>query len=123
MGNIIELGFLVEPKQVRLIPDGPIYRLPPDVPVPLMLRLEHHADGEVTAEFVQDLYDEILELFRVYQPDLDRLPIGLTQLLTFVRTVYAAEEPEPDPPAPPKRAAGTASTKKPARRPQSRSSS
>lgn len=120
MPGIIDIGFLVEPRQVRLVEGGTVYKLPPDVPVPLMLALEHYADAEITTDLVEDLYGQVLALFQVYQPDLDRVPIGLTQLMTLVRRVYAAEEEEVPPPKP-KRAGGTRNTKRPPKR--SRSSS
>lgn len=125
MGNITDIGFLVEPKQVRLVEGGTVYKLPPDVPVPLMLYLEHHAEQEITTELVEDLYAQTLGLFQVYQPDLESLPIGLTQMLTLVRHVYSQEpDPEPDEaPGPPTKAAGTKSTSARRKRPASRSSS
>lgn len=123
MGQIIEVGFLVEPKQVRLVHDGPVYKLPPDVPVPLMLMLEHYAEHDITTELVRDIYEQVLTLFRVYQPDLTELPIGLTQMLTLVRRVYSPDEPqaEQEQAAPPTRR-GTKSTSAPRKR-ASRSSS
>lgn len=125
--KIIDLSDVVgPPKKVRLQADGPVYKLPADIPAPLYLKVSSYADQEdmSEAEMAEDLYAEMLELFQVHQPDLDELPIGLVALITAVPTIYgsAAVEDEDEGGAPPSRA-GTRSTRKkaPAKKP-SRSS-
>lgn len=86
--KIIDLDALVgPPKKVKL--GGDIYKLPADLPAPLFLKISTYADSEMDeAEMFADLYDELLDLFRVHQPDLDDLPIGVAQLVLAVPKIY-----------------------------------
>lgn len=83
------------------------YRLPPDMPVELYLRLtavENAPEGEATDE-IRRMADEVLKLFQdpaFGDPSIRALPpIGIKQLLGFLIQVYgdqAAEEADGAPP-------------------------
>lgn len=93
---------LKEPRKVRFEPNGPLYVLPGDLPAELYLRIQIAESAEITADYVKVLADQVLELFRVHQPDLDELPCSLAQMVALIPRVYNDEEPE-DPPKPPAR--------------------
>lgn len=91
------------PKRVRLA--GMVWRLPGDMPMPLFMRTQGYearvAAGEDEAGMLLELQGEILELFRVHQPKLTKLPqIGLVQLLRALGQIYgggpAGEAPPPN---------------------------
>lgn len=86
--KIIDLDALVgPPKKVKL--GGEIYSLPADLPAPLFLKISTYGDSEMDeSEMFADLYEELLELFRVHQPDLEDLPIGVAQLVLAVPRIY-----------------------------------
>lgn len=107
--KIIDLDELIAPpRRVKL--QGVTYTLPGELPVPLYLRLKATEDAPEDAEAaggdrVEDLNELLLELFRVHQPDLDELPVGLTQAFTIIPRVYGAsnfvdegDDSEPDGP-------------------------
>lgn len=121
--KIIDLSTVVGPPlKVRLQADGPVYKLPADLPVPLYLKVSAYGDAEMDeAEMAEDLYAELLELFQVHQPDLDELPIGMVALITAIPRIYGGGEPAEDEGGAPPSRAGTRSTKK-ARPKRSRSS-
>jgi hypothetical protein len=107
--KIVDLdAALGEPIRVKL--KGTIYKLPPDLPVELWLALGETDDdtaGEDAAELtpaqkaeamrveVEDLYTMILDLFREHQPTLEKLPIGMGQLVTLIGNVYG-QKPDQD---------------------------
>ena len=120
--QIIDLDALVgPPKKVRLA--GEVYKLPADLPAPLFLKISTYADSEMSeAEMAEDLYEELLELFRVHQPDVESLPIGIAQMVLAVPQIYqGGDEPAEEGGARPSRA-GTRSTKSRKRPTKSRSS-
>lgn len=90
--KIIDLDELIAPpRRVKL--KGVTYTLPGELPVPLYLRLKATEDApedEAGGDRVEDLNELLLELFRVHQPDLDELPVGLTQAFTIIPRVYGA---------------------------------
>lgn len=110
--DIIDLDeILPDDKRVKL--QGTIYTLPPEIPVELFLRINKMSDdGVAEDQQVGRLYEEILELFRYKQPDLEKLPLGLGQLMGAISQIYGNREA--DAPRPPR--AGTKSTRKPRRR-------
>ena len=99
--TVIDLDALApEPKRVKLA--GKEYLLPGDVPVADMLAFEALAQ-RAEEEQIDDteagrmLYDAVLAIFRVHHPDLERLPMGMDQLVGFVPAVYGeGEETEED---------------------------
>lgn len=106
-------------KRVRLA--GQEYELPGDVPVATMLELERLAQeaerGDMDDyEAGRLLYEQVLGIFRVHQPDIVSLPFGIEQLAAFVPTVYGEEPPAEDEsaegPTPPQAEAGTKSSGK-----------
>lgn len=91
--KIIDLDELIAaPKRVSI--QGVTYTLPGELPVPLYLKLksteEPVADGDEENDRVEELNGLLLELFRVHQPDLEELPLGLTQMFTVIPRVYGA---------------------------------
>ncbi len=107
---------LDEPKVVRLTPDGPLFKLPAQIPVPLMLKVQARAEQrrkaieaaaqtkdkaararteeELEQELFEDLHDQVLELFNVYQPDLTAVPCTIKQLFVLIPSVYGGGIPE-----------------------------
>lgn len=95
--KIIDLSdFVDEPKQIRFENGGEVYKLPADIPVPLYIRLTTLQDEELDEqEATQEIYHELLDLFRIHQPDMEKLPVGMGQLLAIVPRVYGgAQAPE-----------------------------
>lgn len=123
--KIIDLSDVVGPPlKVRLQADGPVYKLPADLPAPLYLKVSAYGDSEMDeAEMAEDLYEELLDLFRVHQPDLAELPIGMVALITAIPQIYggSSDAAEDEGGAPPSRA-GTRSTKRKTSPKRSRSS-
>lgn len=120
MTRIIDLDTLV-PDDVDVVVNGETFRLPGDIPVETMLqveaatqRLNTVTDQEEGQDALGGLYDAVLDLFRIRQPDLDSVPIGLKQCVLLIGQLYAVEDSAPDPPRPaPKRRSGTTSSRKP----------
>lgn len=115
--DLSDLAGVGPPKQVRLVEGGQVYKLPADVPSPLYLKLvefqnrkDEELDDAGEQEIVAELYEEVLELFRVHQPSLERLPIGLTSLIRLVPAIYGKADEEAAAAARPTRAAGTKSS-------------
>lgn len=87
--DLVASGVVAVPKTVRL-PSGD-YRLPGDIPAPLyVLILEAQERGEDDPEVARRLYEELLAAFRIYHPDLDRLPLGLNEMTSVIGAVYAS---------------------------------
>lgn len=109
--TIIDLDdILGADKQVRL--KGKVYRLPPDLPVELYLKIQRAAGQDVTeTEIFETLYENILELFRYKQPGLKELPLSLAQLVTAIPTIYGGDEAADGDAAPPPRTRGGRSSK------------
>lgn len=112
--KIIDLDALVGPPlKVKL--NDKVFKLPPDLPAPLFLKISTYAESDLDqVEMAADLYDELLELFRVHQPDLEELPIGISQMVMAIPQIYqdgasAAEEGG----ARPSRAGTRSSSRKP----------
>ena len=118
--NITDLDLLVgKPIKVRL--GGEVYKLPADIPAPLFLRITSFADSDDSdAEIASTMYEELLALFQVHQPDLKRLTIGLAQLTAVIPQVYGGEGEEPDRPTKPKRKPSTRSSSRRRKRASSR---
>lgn len=86
---IIDLDELLgEDKQVKI--RGVTYRLPPDLPVELYLRVTHAAEKDLTDDqMVNLLYDALLELFRYGDPKITELPLGVAQMVAVIPAVYS----------------------------------
>jgi hypothetical protein len=105
MAEILDLSVLLGnvPKQVRLSPEGRVYKLPPDCPAELyflLLQFWGLKEDEVPPEeLVVALHDQTLELFQVYQPDMERLPaeVSIPVLVQLVGRVYGEQEEDPTP--------------------------
>lgn len=100
--DIVDLDLLFGTRQVKL--GGKVWKLPADIPVPLMLKIKHLADQTVDDALIQEFYDDALGLFRMHHPDLESLPIGVTQLLALIPAVYNPKRPaegDADPPPSP----------------------
>lgn len=93
--EIIDLdasGVIATPKTIRL--HGRTYDLPGDIPATLYVKLQQVVrtglgDGPGARQIEEDLHNEALALFNVYQPDLDRLPLGLNELVRAITYVYS----------------------------------
>jgi hypothetical protein len=122
------------PEDVGVKLGGKIYALPGDIEIPTLLKIERlmtqlgdpEADEAAAADqggAFLELYDEVLDLFRIREPDLEELRIGARQLGQLVVRLYTAAADQDESQAgggrPPK--AGTRSTK-PRRRKASRGS-
>lgn len=99
---------LPEPREVRFSKDGPTYLLPGDIPAPLLLRIQASEDETDDAK-IRSVYNDILELFRVHQPDLEEVDATFAQVFALIPRVYLGAEP--DPPKPP-RSRGTGAARK-----------
>lgn len=103
MTKIIDLdAILPEDKKVKL--GGKVYTLPPDLPAEVFLKMTSLAEsGASESEITAAMYDELLELFRYKQPDLEKLPISLSQIVNAVGLIYSTASGEDDAPARPPR--------------------
>lgn len=114
MTKIIDLdAILPEDKKVKL--GGKVYTLPPDLPAEVFLKMTSLAEsGASESEITAAMYDELLELFRYKEPDLEKLPISLSQIVNAVGLIYStasADDGEaPARPPRPKRSGGATSS-------------
>lgn len=107
---------LDEPKEVRLEKDGPVYKLPAQIPVPLMLKVQakqeereralaegrdEEGEAELEKRLFDDLHAQILELFQVHQPELEAVPCTIKQLFLLIPAVYGDGIPEEERPTRP----------------------
>jgi hypothetical protein len=114
--KIIDLDAAV-PENVKVKMGGEVYELPNDVPIPDYLEIARLVDrlgeeSEDAAETLEALYEKVIELFRIAQPEIEDLPIGVKRIAEVLLHIYG-QEPEPDgdgarPPSRPR--AGTRST-------------
>lgn len=121
---------LLDDHEVQL--GGVIYRLPGDLPIEQMLGLSRAWErmaGGVGADgsdgLVQELYDRVLELFQVRQPELQELSIGVLAVARLIVRLYGDLDDEPaavpgetplgvaDPPTTPRKGAGQGRGKTP----------
>lgn len=99
----------------KILLGGQEYLVPGDYPIVDMLRADElqekitAGDADQAAAAAKELYERILRLVQVNQPDVTELPLHPTTLLGFFQIAYGDAEPEPDP-TPPKKAASTRST-------------
>lgn len=91
---------LLDDHQVRI--GGEIYLLPGDLPIEQMLglsraweRMSTGIGGKDGDDLVDDLYQRVLELFRVRQPDLQELPIGVLAVARLIVRLYGGLDDEP----------------------------
>jgi cell division septation protein DedD len=133
MTQILDLSDLVgPPRRIKLGPNE--YLLPRDLNVELYLRIvglaEHPEELEENV-VVRQLRDEVLELFRVHQPEMQALPpaVSIPVLVQLIGRVYSGAEevpPQkaaPKPRAPRKVSPGTSTARAAKPRTRSRSSS
>lgn len=117
--RIINLDAAV-PEAITVVIDGENYELPGDIPIPDFIEIERLmkqlGDPETAgAETLEALYDCVLGIFQVKQPDIEELPIGPQRLGSLVFQLYAgaADEDEGKAEAAPARPTrGTTSTSK-----------
>lgn len=118
--QIIDLDQAV-PESLIVKLGGKRYKLPGDIPIPDYLAIQRlsnsiteaagEADGEQVAQVMEELYERVLELFRIEQPDLEELPLGPQRLGALVVAIYTrAAEEDADATDPPTRRAGTRSS-------------
>ncbi len=109
--NLDESGVLEAPRTVRI--RGTDYQLPGDIPAALFVRVQAVASAgeDATPEQAEAVYAELLGVFRDYQPDLERLPLGLNEMVLAIGIIYGeGDEDGADGAAPP---TGTPTTPKP----------
>lgn len=119
--NLDEAGIFAAPLNVRL--KGRDYLLPADLPAPLYVEIQllsamtgPDIDAEAANEATLRVYGKILALFREHQPDLEDIPLGISEMVEVVGIVYAdAVEADDGAPADPP-AAATEKTPTPRRR-------
>jgi hypothetical protein len=127
MPTIVDLDVLAgKDREVRL--GGKVYALPGDIPLDLYAKLASFRDRDTDDAEAQDtaaveIYEEMLALFRVRQPELERLPIGLTAAVRLIPLVYGSRVDEEEGGERPTRANGKASTRSTSPKKRSRSSS
>lgn len=97
MARFVDLDdILVEDVTVKL--NGVEYLLPGDVPIEQLLTLQaawdRMIDGDASLENVGVLSSAALALFRVRQPELVDLPIGIRQIGKLVAGVYGTDDVE-----------------------------
>jgi hypothetical protein len=97
-------GVIHAAKKVRL--HGEVYTLPGDIPAPLFVQLMAFAENP-GLEDAAALYREILALFRVHQPELETIPLGLNELTHAVGFIYngaavTGDDGDEEGPTPPK---------------------
>ncbi len=122
--KIIDLSDVLSPdKQVRFTPDGPLYKVPGDIPVELYLRITslQGAEDGIDHDMVKVLHSELLELFRSCDPDISELPATLPQLVLAIPRIYGPEADEPDESGPTTRRTPGGSSKRSPRSSRSRS--
>jgi hypothetical protein len=102
VSQIIDLdAILPRDKEVTLA--GKAYRLPGDLPIELYLKIQRASKdlGDSGADsFLEEVYNEILELFRLRDKTVKTLPLGITQMLRVIPLVYASETVEGKPQTP-----------------------
>ena len=93
--KIVDLDAAV-PENLAVKCGGVIYDLPGDIPIPDYIEIERLVDALNDPEAegsgqerLQELYDRVLELFRIKQPDLEKLPIGPRRLGVLVVSLYS----------------------------------
>lgn len=116
--RIIDLDVAL-PEGIDVVINKETYSLPGDIPVPDFLEISRLTDRiedpktkpEEVNGLIEEIYDRVMELFRLENPDLEELPLGPQRLGALVVQLYAgaAEEDGADD-RPPKRKAGTRST-------------
>jgi hypothetical protein len=117
----IDLSSVLKPPKVVEI-RGEDYKLPGDIPIELVALIEaDEPEGEKEkVALYHQLSEEVGALFRVYQPDLERMPLGLEEAVRALGLIYqTAEESEDEAGADPTQAnakkvraqSGTKSTK------------
>jgi hypothetical protein len=100
MSRFLDLDAVVVPDlDVQL--GGTVYRVPGSPDVPRMLRwmkFQEAADSDAV-ELLTDIYEDLLDLFRERQPDLEALPIRQEQIMPLFEALFEAtgEGAAPDP--------------------------
>jgi hypothetical protein len=97
--NLDDSGVTAAPIDVLI--HGQTYTLPGDIPAPTYAKLLAIQDqarqsleaGDDATEANRStnlaMADELLELFRVYQPDLARLPLGVNEMVAAIGFIYS----------------------------------
>lgn len=89
----------VAPQDTEVVLNGTTYLVPADLPVEDYIDIVTAAEAydEATVENglhrTRELYERLLALFRVRQPELERLPIGTGQMVLLVVALYGGGEP------------------------------
>lgn len=104
MSRFLDLDAVVIPDlEVQL--GGETYRVAGSPDVPRMLRwltfqdrfaaaAEDNADDQDAIGLLQEIYDDLLDLFREHQPDLEKLPIRQEQIMPLFEALFDASAGE-----------------------------
>lgn len=106
---------LTEPKPIRFEPGGEVFTLPGDIPVELYLEINRRAQEDLTVDTIGGLHEKCLELLQIHQPELEKLPCSLTQMIMLIPRVYGGASPPKKPAKPRASRAKNPSMAKPAR--------
>jgi hypothetical protein len=108
MSRFLDLDAVVVPDlEVQL--KGETYRVPGSPETERMLRWLsfqsrfEKASPEDVIELLQEIYDDLLEVFREYQPELEKLPIRNDQIMPLFEALFDASTEEEAPPTRPTR--------------------
>ena len=86
--DLDKAGILSEP--VTVVMRGKKYKLPGDIPAPVFVRIQQVASaGEPDEVVAMSLVEELLALFQQYQPTMERLPLGLNEMVAVIGYVYS----------------------------------
>lgn len=108
--EVIDLDLILgEPKEVQI--GGAVYKLPPDIPAELYLKLVGYDGGDGFGALLSEIQDELLAVFRIHQPEMTSLPGTVAQQIALVPMVYGGKTADPTKARKGKgKAAGTKST-------------
>lgn len=126
MAEITDLNvFVGPPRQVKL--GESVYLLPRDIPAELYLEfldLQGQPGDLDDQTVVRKLRQDVLELFQVHQPGIDRLPpaVSIPVLVRMIGHVYSASSDAEERPTKPRSGSRGTTKRKPAPKPRSRSS-
>lgn len=113
--RIIDLDAVV-PENVAVRIDGETYELPPDIPIPDYLAIARTIEAldsarpEDAVNQMGDIYERVLDLFRINSPEIEDLPIGPRRLGELILQIYGEGGEEEKPARPTPRRNGTRSS-------------
>ena len=106
MARLIDLDAAVAASDLTVRLGGQEYTIPGEVDVPRMLKWISYEDrfdkkDEDGEKLVSEVYEDILNLFRLRNPALDSIPISLTQIGELFRMLFETYNDAGDDDVPP----------------------